>query len=240
MIDALHRLQDRLGLPVNYTGAEFKAKKKQVDRSRMEKDRIELLSRLFGFDHQDIHSFVDEASRVSLPSQHTPGREIVPLGGGMSREDRTTLYALVRAAKPDVVIETGTADGVSATFILSALEENRRGFLYSVDYGEDQGRIGQLIPAAHRNRVKLLHGDSLEILQGALADTSVDLFLHDSNHAYSHMTAELNWAAEHMPEGGVICSHDVLFSNAWKHFLAARGIEKHGVIMNFGLCRVAV
>jgi predicted O-methyltransferase YrrM len=198
------------------------------------------LSRLFGFDRREIQEFVDDAAQVSLPSQQNTDREIVPLGGGMSREDRTTLYTLVRAAKPETVIETGTADGVSATFILAAFEKNQRGFLYSVDYGDDQERIGQLIPAAYRNRLKLLHGDSLEILRGALKDTHVDLFLHDSNHTYSHMTAEFNWAVEHMPEGGVICSHDVLFSNAWKHFLSAQRIKKHGVIMNFGLCRVEV
>lgn len=238
LVGAVHHLQDLAGLPVNYTGAEFREFKHQVDPSRMEEDRIELLSVLFGLDAREIQRFVDEAGQVNLPTQHPGGPEFRPLGGGMSREDRTTLYAVVRAAKPEVVIETGTADGVSATFILAAFERNQRGFLYTVDAGDDQARIGQLIPASCRDRVKLLYGDSLSVFRGTLKDVKPDLFLHDSNHKYAHMTAEFNWAFQNMPEGGIICSHDVLFSNAWKHFLSARKLENNGVIMNLGVCRV--
>ena len=83
-----------------------------------------------------------------------------------------------------------------------------------------------------------MQGDSLSTLRGTLNNTRVDVFLHDSHHSYPHMKAEFNRTLRHMPDGGVICSHDVLYSNAWKHFVSANAPDKSGVIMNFGVCLV--
>ena len=49
------------------------------------------------------------------------------------RAEATTLYALCRKLKPDVVVETGVASGVSSSYILCALHENEHGQLYSID-----------------------------------------------------------------------------------------------------------
>jgi hypothetical protein len=43
------------------------------------------------------------------------------------------LYAIVRAYKPDIVVETGVARGASSSFILCAMHENGKGHLYSID-----------------------------------------------------------------------------------------------------------
>jgi hypothetical protein len=42
-------------------------------------------------------------------------------------------YAMCRALKPNVVVETGIAYGVSTAFVLKALDVNRNGKLHSVD-----------------------------------------------------------------------------------------------------------
>ena len=47
--------------------------------------------------------------------------------GGISFDDGKILYGLVRALKPDYVIETGVAAGVSTSFFGAALIENGRG-----------------------------------------------------------------------------------------------------------------
>ena len=41
-------------------------------------------------------------------------------------------YAAVRALKPNCVIETGVANGVSSSYLLLALRKNGRGCLHSV------------------------------------------------------------------------------------------------------------
>jgi len=43
------------------------------------------------------------------------------------------LYNLIRDTRPSIVVETGVASGVSTAYILQALEDNRKGKLYSID-----------------------------------------------------------------------------------------------------------
>ena len=50
----------------------------------------------------------------------------------MGEFDRKTLYAAVRATKPNIVVETCTAAGASSTFVLAALEKNGRGYMHSI------------------------------------------------------------------------------------------------------------
>lgn len=43
------------------------------------------------------------------------------------------LYTIVRAYKPEIVVETGVAHGVTSAFMLCAMHENNKGHLYSID-----------------------------------------------------------------------------------------------------------
>ncbi|MFC1897710.1 hypothetical protein ACFLX8_04000 [Chloroflexota bacterium] len=56
-----------------------------------------------------------------------------------------SLYALCRQLRPDVVVETGIASGVSSSYILCALEENKDGQLYSIDIPWHT-TLGQVMP----------------------------------------------------------------------------------------------
>lgn len=71
------------------------------------------------------------------------------------------VYAIVRVLKPEIVVETGVASGLSSAYILQALEENRKGKLYSIDlparegsyperYSECLGRGKYAIPRDNR------------------------------------------------------------------------------------------
>ena len=41
-------------------------------------------------------------------------------------------YMAIRAFQPEIVVETGVANGVSSSYILLALQKNERGALYSI------------------------------------------------------------------------------------------------------------
>ena len=68
----------------------------------------------------------------------------------------------------------------------------------------------------------------------------MDLFNHDSWHAFSHMMWEFLIADKHLSPGGVLCSHDVLETprrpNAFPLFADARDYT-YGVFRNFGVAR---
>jgi predicted O-methyltransferase YrrM len=157
----------------------------------------------------------------------------------MGKTDRITLYAAVRVSKPKVVIETGTAAGASATYILEALEKNGEGCLYSVDIAHKDEVIGRLIPDRLRSRVHIRTGNSLLVLPELLDEVgSVDFFLHDSLHTYVHMMEEYEMVFRYMNAGGAVCSHDVLLTNAWKHFTTQHGLHKQGMVKNLGICLI--
>jgi predicted O-methyltransferase YrrM len=135
------------------------------------------------------------------------------------------------------VVETGTAAGASATYILTALERNGKGCLYSIDIEQDGKNCGRLIPDYLSPRVHIRTGNSLSVLPELLKEIeAIDFFLHDSLHTYEHMMAEYEMLYRHMKCDGVICSHDVLLTNAWKHFIKRYHLHKWGMVKNLGIC----
>jgi len=70
-----------------------------------------------------------------------------------SIEHYELLYGLLRCAKPDVVIETGTAGGIGSHKIAAALDANDKGHLWTVD-----NRPCQIEP---HDRITVVEQDSL-------------------------------------------------------------------------------
>ena len=126
--------------------------------------------------------------------------------------DCETIYLLVRALKPDVVVETGVCYGASSAYILEALKHNRRGALYSIDLGNaaDEPPNDFFVRPRSKDRWHLIVGDCKEQLPQLLARLGqIDLFHHDSLHSYEHMMWEYDTAFPHLAPNGVLSSHDV-------------------------------
>jgi predicted O-methyltransferase YrrM len=149
------------------------------------------------------------------------------------------LYLLVRTLRPERVIETGVAQGISTTFILEAMAANGRGHLVSVDlpsYAATGGapptgvrghrvslkagfQPGWLVPEPLRNRWELILGDAKEVLP-RLPEDPPDLFVHDSLHTYEHMMFELEWAFGRQHPGSAVVCDDADWNPAFRTFLA--------------------
>ena len=104
------------------------------------------------------------------------------------------LYHLTRFLKPEIIIETGVAAGLSSFMFLLALKQNTKGHLYSIDFNtqtQDLKKIGWLVQDNLKERWTLELGNSKKILPTLLEKLKkCDLFFHDSNHSYEHMTWE--------------------------------------------------
>ncbi len=127
--------------------------------------------------------------------------------------DCETLYLLVRALKPSIVVETGTLYGASSSHILEAIKKNGSGKLYSIDLPHDPNMPpkGFLVREAALDRWELIIGDSTVLLPKLLNQLShIDLFFHDSLHTLEHMYWEYNIAFKHVNQNGVLSSHDVV------------------------------
>ena len=96
------------------------------------------------------------------------------------------LSAMIILLKPSVVVETGSANGSSATAICFALDRNQIGHLWSYDI---ESEVGQLVPNHLRDRVSFVKVSGLESdfraeLQKLDFKSKPSIFLHDSDHSY--------------------------------------------------------
>jgi len=135
----------------------------------------------------------------------------LPLGGMTTHSRAPVLYALCRLIKPEVVVETGVAAGISSSYFLEALDRNNRGLLYSIDLRESNDTLptGWLVPNRLRNRWRLVLGKSSEMLLLTLRQLGIaDIFLHDSDHSYQNMMFEFRTAWPYIREGGLLLSDD--------------------------------
>jgi predicted O-methyltransferase YrrM len=133
-------------------------------------------------------------------------------------------YAVIRALKPDRVLETGIANGVSSSYILLAMECNQKGAFYSIDVNDGSylpsgKQVGWVVPAWLRERWIVRLGDARELLPGIVAELkSLDVFIHDSSHTYEHMKFEFEQAYPYLRQDGILISDDALTNPAFKEF----------------------
>ncbi len=228
---------------------ELHKTKRRLDPREERARSIEFISRVFQCDAQ---AFLRELETSSFRVEYRRrlaqlGSEIPDHASDTSSEfDCETLYVTVRAAKPRVVVETGVLFGAFSAHILEALSRSDGGTLVSFDMPERHGQNhlkDYLVPGPLRSARRLVLGDTRQTLTSELQKLeTVDMFNHDSWHAFSHMMWEFLVADKHLAPGGVLCSHDVLETpqrpNAFPLFAGARDY-RYGVFRNFGIARKA-
>jgi predicted O-methyltransferase YrrM len=98
-------------------------------------------------------------------------------------------YALVRATRPRVVVETGVDRGLGTVVLAAAMRRNAQegfpGLVYATDIVPT---CGHLLAEPYRSHCRILLGDSVETLKQF--NEPVDVFLHDSDHRPEYEWAE--------------------------------------------------
>lgn len=162
--------------------------------------------------------------------------------GSIRTDEAIDLYALLRKARPRVMVETGVCNGFSSSFILAALERNGDGHLYSIDLPEVAGeryesgsfwegklgaviprgeRPGWIIPDRLRSRWRLTLGRSQEELPPLLNELgTIDVFMHDSEHSLECMSFEFGTAFPALRQGGLLVADDFNWNRAFEEFAA--------------------
>jgi hypothetical protein len=179
--------------------------------------------------------------------------------GAIGYTEGVYLYAVLRTLRPEVVVETGVANGFSTAFSLLALQANGAGHLHSVDlprevgreyepgtFYEGEGRAGippgsepgWLIPQPLKERWTLILGRSQEELPPLLEQLgTVDVFMHDSEHSFDCMWFEFNAAWPALRPGGALISDDVNSTEAFSRFAAQEAREPVRLARGMALLR---
>ena len=137
-------------------------------------------------------------------------------GSGLAK----VLWIVVRATRPAKIVETGVAQGGTSAVILTALDLNNYGHLYSIDLPElrfiRDGRVGCVVPTNLMGRWTFVRGASHRKLVPLLNKLgTVDVFLHDSLHTDANMRFELETSWQYLREGGIMLSDDVHMNRAF-------------------------
>jgi predicted O-methyltransferase YrrM len=127
------------------------------------------------------------------------------------------LYVLVRAARPEIVVETGVLYGASSCHILAALNANGAGELHSIDLGTRPGEPTHdyFVRPDLMRQWDYIEGEVRRELPPLLAHLGqIDMFYHDSLHTFEHMTWEYQTARRWLRPDGILASHDVQVSHS--------------------------
>jgi predicted O-methyltransferase YrrM len=140
-------------------------------------------------------------------------------------------YGIVRALRPDVVVETGVATGVTSAYVLAGLADNEAGQLHSIDLPPTSlvtaGLVAAAVPTELRDRWVYHWGSARRLLPPILRShgDQMKLFIHDSDHRYPNMLWELQRAWEGLGPNGWLIADDVHLHTAFDDFAAAVGAQ---------------
>jgi len=173
-----------------------------------------------------IADFFNHLRSEKYPSKKKP----YPTEYSIDDKSGLFLYILCKLAKPELIVETGVAYGLSSMYILQAFEENKKGSLHSIDGifspWQTMEMIGSAIPSNLKNRWSIHFGSSTENLHNVLSSLrSVDIFFHDSLHTYKNMMFEFEMAWPCISSGGFLISDDIGDNNAFYDFCTKLNLD---------------
>jgi predicted O-methyltransferase YrrM len=143
------------------------------------------------------------------------------------------LHYLVRAQGCARVLETGTARGVSAACLASAVAHREEAQVVTFDPRRDPDRaaLWGALPDRMRACIEDRAVDSIAGMRAALrAGERYDAALLDSLHTAEHLGAELELAHELVRPGGPILVHDVAWVEGVARVLADAQRSGYGVV----------
>ncbi len=134
------------------------------------------------------------------------------------------VWCAVSHTRPEVVIETGVAHGVTTRIVLEALGQNDFGHLWSIDlpFPFDHrlhAETGVAVTDACRPRWSYLEGSSRQRLPRLVSEVGhAEVFIHDSLHTARNTVFEMEQVAAAMQAGAVMLVDDIRMHQGFATF----------------------
>lgn len=114
-------------------------------------------------------------------------------------------YAIARATKPKLVIETGVDKGLGGILLCAALRRNESEGVSGRYLGTDiNPAAGYLITTPYSDFGQVAYGDSLETLK--TVKDEIDLFINDSDHSAEYEAEEFKCIEPRLSETAIVLS----------------------------------
>lgn len=159
--------------------------------------------------HHDVHevrAYLDELLTDQELADHIVSSTLASDRRGLADPvarygRRLGWYAIVRALRPEHVVETGTDKGLGSVVLAAALLRNGRGRLTTIDVNP---AAGYLIGGRWAEVVDYLQGDSHAVLREM--DKPVGMFIHDSVHTPAHEGEEYRLVEPNLTGQSIVMS----------------------------------
>jgi len=143
--------------------------------------------------------------------------EFYPLFYNSNIKTLKLLDLIIKEINPSVVVETGVANGISTRQILSSFKELN--LTDSRLYSFDIYAILETDELKSNPQFNFILIDSPEGLTREMSIIGeIDLFYHDSNHAYENQMHEYETAWKMLKPNGALVSDDIQWSDAFIDF----------------------
>jgi predicted O-methyltransferase YrrM len=190
-----------------FSKAKYTKRTQEYEKFTVQFEQV--LSNASNASSDEIKSIIQESSRLII--DRGKRTDLIPIKYDASPELAILSYCIVRLRKPNIVVETGVARGITSFFLLSALERNGKGRLYSIDLpmmGKEE--VGILVPDNLKARWELVFGVGFrEMKRLRKRFNEIEMFIHDSDHSYYGQKAEYGVALKWLTNDGILISDDV-------------------------------
>ncbi|MEO5788601.1 class I SAM-dependent methyltransferase [Gelidibacter sp.] len=128
---------------------------------------------------------------------------------------------LVQEKKPEIIVEFGTAFGVSGMYFLAGLNKNEKGSLLTFDPNEVWAKLAKENLLQISNRFKLTVGTFEENIDNILLhNQNIDIAFIDAIHTKEFVIPQLEIVIARAKKGSIIILDDINFSadmiNCWE------------------------
>jgi len=171
---------------------------------------ISLIASTMGRSFQEIASYIAEVENDLELQTHIEAATRISDERFFADADvrygrRLGWYALVRVAKPKIVVETGIDKGLGSCVLTSALIKNAQEGYPGHYYGTDiNPSAGYLLSGIYSDYGEILYGDSVKSLERL--NETIDLFVNDSDHSADYEEQEYKTIESKLDPDAIVLS----------------------------------
>jgi predicted O-methyltransferase YrrM len=184
---------------------------------------VETIAAAIGRPRAEITSYVEEAISDSDLRAHATTASLAQRPDIRSPFGRRLgWYAVVRATKPRVVVETGVERGHGALILCAALLRNAQEGHPGRYFGTDiNPKAGELLKGKYAGTGTILYGDSITSLRAL--NEKIDLFINDSDHSDEYEYQEYLTVEDKLSDTAIILADNAHVTDKLVRFSRERG-----------------